>query len=292
MSAVVDAAAAAPSVPLLVHCTACGQSLPRSSYSRKQWDKAAQRPDCAATCRPCSASRHAYDVKTSKITDGNRLDSGAKVRPNNWGYSTYIDDIFKMRCFPEIVRVGAFSSAKDVSESAAALHAAKRHGDAPWNDGDVVCLCVGDGSAPRTGSLAAFMTKWRCVSVDPALKAAWAGDEPGGIRRLRGFVGTIDEYMATEEPEATRAPARLVVVCVHSHARFVGASRVPVIRARYGDPPTCLVALPCCARVCPERDVGVKPSKVYHDDCVFSAKRRVELWNFPAGGRPCVPCAQ
>ena len=119
------------------------------------------------------------------------------------------------------------------------------------------------------------------ISVDPALKEPWHGDEAGGVRRLRCFRGTIDAYMATREPDA--APARLVVFCVHSHARLVGASTVPRMRARFGDPPTSVIALPCCARVRPERDIGAKPDRVYHDDCVFSEKRRVEMWHYDGG---------
>ena len=259
-------------------CAVCGAALVRAAFSRRQWDKPSHDPP---SCRPCLNARHAFDHKSSSIRNGNRLASGEVVRPNNWGYSLYLDEVFKMRCFPELVQIGAFNTAKDISESMAALHAARRHAGVAWDDRDVVCLCVGDGSAPRTGSLAAFVTKWRMISVDPALKEPWHGDEAGGVRRLRCFRGTIDAYMATREPDA--APARLVVFCVHSHARLVGASTVPRMRARFGDPPTSVIALPCCARVRPERDIGAKPDRVYHDDCVFSEKRRVEMWHYDGG---------
>ena len=29
--------------------------------------------------------------------------------------------------------------------------------------------------------------------------------------------------------------------------------------------------------------IGAKPDHVYHDDCVFSEKRRVEMWHYDGG---------
>ena len=245
------------------------------------------------TCRACSASRHGDDRKSTLVKNGSRPESGARVRPNNWGYSTYLDAVFSLSCFNDLMRVGALSSAKDISESYGALQAIKQHSAAggSWKDDSVVCLCVGDGSAPRTASLACYLTKWRCVSIDPELKEEWVGNEARGVKRLVGFRGTIDDYMSTQERIADAQ--KLAIICVHSHARFVGPSAVPNIRARFGDLPTCVVAIPCCPRVCPERDVGVKPHTSYYDDCIFSEKRRVEIWNFDGPSRPkvCGECA-
>ena len=149
---------------------------------------------------------------------------------------------------------------------------------------------VGDGAAPRTATLACFLTKWQCASIDPLLRDEWRGAEPRGVKRLFGFQGTLDEFMASDASLETRGPVdRLVVLCVHTHARFVGPSAVDRVRARYGDPETCVVALPCCARVRPERDMGRKPDTAYRDDCVFSEKRKVQVWRFGAGPTP-PPC--
>ena len=39
----------------------------------------------------------------------------------NWGYTTYLDRLFSMRCFEDLVRLRLFPGAKDMSESMGAL---------------------------------------------------------------------------------------------------------------------------------------------------------------------------
>ena len=69
-------------------CAVCGAALVRAAFSRRQWDKPSHEPP---SCRPCLNARHAFDHKSSSIKNGNRLASGEVVRPNNWGYSLYLD---------------------------------------------------------------------------------------------------------------------------------------------------------------------------------------------------------
>lgn len=51
-----------------------------------------------------------------------------RIHPRNWGYTTYLDRVFGMRCFNELVRLRVFPDAKDISESYGALQAAARYG--------------------------------------------------------------------------------------------------------------------------------------------------------------------
>ncbi len=212
-----------------------------------------------------------------------------KRRPNNFGYCNYLDQLFSMNCFPDIVSLKAFTSAKDVSESMAALQAASEHGTLVKTKGSKVkCLCIGDGSTPRTAVLACFLQKWECVSIDPALKEDWKGSQPKNIRGLIGFGGTLEEYLLTQrDVEFDATYESLVLLCVHSHARLTGTASVENIMARYNNIPTTLVALPCCPKFRSSKDVGRSPDVQYEDDCVFSMKRKVEVWNFPmtCGGR-------
>lgn len=254
-------------------CTACTRPLPRRCYSKTQWWREHR------SCKACSAAgRPAHQM------------SGTTVRPNNWGFSNYVDELFSMKCFATIVGLGAFSSAKDVSESMASIHAARRHGGVSAETDGVLCLCVGDGCTPRTALLASFITKWRCVSIDPALKEGWAGPH-GSVERLTGFGGTLDEFMATTPAAADLRVSQLVLLCVHSHARFVGPSALPSLLARYGRPATCLVTLPCCSGFRPERDIGRPADIRYDDECVFSDKRALEVWNFEEGASGAVASA-
>ena len=211
-------------------------------------------------------------------------------RPNNFGYCNYLDKLFSLRCFPDIAALGAFTSAKDVSESMAAVQAACQHG--LWNakqHGRVKCLCIGDGATPRTAVLAAFLQRWHCTSIDPALRVEWRGARPKGVAGLVGFGGTLEDFVTRGRDDADAAYDHLVLLCVHSHARLVGRASVPRLRARYGGVPTSLVSLPCCPKFRSQRDVGRVPDVKYEDDCVFSACRRVEVWNFDASANDVDP---
>jgi hypothetical protein len=53
--------------------------------------------------------------------------TGTKLRPRNWGFTTYLDRLFGMRCFLDIMQLGVFPDAKDISESMGALQAATVH---------------------------------------------------------------------------------------------------------------------------------------------------------------------
>lgn len=256
-------------------CGLCNAGLPKSAFSNAQWKRERDSPKCRACAR---SSLDLSDKKADLIQNASRAASGHRVRPNNFGFCTYVDEVFHLNCFGQLAALGAFASAKDVSESMAALLAVKRHANlADADAATTVCLCVGDGTTPKTAILAAYSTRWKSVvSIDPLLREEWVGHEPRGVRGLQGFSGTLDEYMATELEASSWS--RVVVLLVHCHARLIEASSLKEIRARFGGAAASVVALPCCPNVRPERDLG-KPTLSYEDDCVFSACRRVQVWN-------------
>ena len=262
-------------------CDSCKQSLPQNLFPKKKFAGSG-----APICRQCKRNRTAERCKQptkEQIKQGRHSASGARMRPNNHGYVTYIDHLFSLECFPDIVALRAFGSAKDVSESFAAIQAACAHGLIGVKGtakGKVKCLCIGDGSTPRTAVLACFLKKWECVSIDPALKDEWAGVNPKGVRGLTGYSGTLEEYLSTENSDGGTGCDVLVLLCVHSHARLTGDASVPAIMDRFGNARTTLVSLPCCPRFRSQKDVGRPPDVCYEDECVFSACRRVEVWNF------------
>jgi hypothetical protein len=160
-------------------------------------------------CHQCRKQDGAIRMKQIKpntiITDSNKSNSGLTRRPNNWGYCNYLDKLFSMNCYNDIVYLNVFNNAKDISESMAAIYAIFHHssyininvgeeegkdeeqdskkGDKEKNgiknkvnDKDkVLCLCIGDGCTPRTAVLLSFLTKglWDCISIDPALSNEW-----------------------------------------------------------------------------------------------------------------------
>eukprot|EP01051_Picozoa_sp_SAG22_P012554 SAG22_NODE_1316_length_4765_cov_2.544792_2_plen_586_part_00 len=220
-----------------------------------------------------------------------------RIHPRNWGYTTYLDRVFGLACFGELTRLQIFPDAKDISESYGAVVAATRHGHlahlgsrkaerAPG----VLCLAVGDGATPRTAALVAFLTRWRAISIDPALRASWLGSEPQGVRRLSCYGGTFEGFCADAGPGGLGVVAaggercaELVLLCVHSHNQFVGDASVDAVRARLGYPPTTLVSLPCCHQFNPQKEIGRKPDHGFEDFAIFSACRAVNVWNWPAG---------
>ena len=112
---------------------------------------------------------------------------------------------------------------------------------------------------------------------------------PGGARGLVGYGGTLEDFLDDGCGAAAAAVAsavgkkrydHLLLLCVHSHARLVGPASVASMTARYDGVPATLVSLPCCPRFRSRRDVGRAPDVSYEDDCVFSACRQVEVWNF------------
>ena len=63
--------------------------------------------------------------------EGEKRGRRNRIRPQNWGYTTYLDRVFGMRCFEDLVRLRVFPDAKDISESYGALQACTHKVDTP-----------------------------------------------------------------------------------------------------------------------------------------------------------------
>jgi hypothetical protein len=277
-----------------------------------------------------------------------------KFRPNNWGYSAYVDKVYGMGCFAELVRLRVFLDAKDISESYGALQVGVRQGllgdhslrqveqkdydaVAAERQGGVLCISIGDGSTPRTACLAAFLTGWTTVAVDPALRRDWSGPAPKGVHGLHGVCEKFEDFMQqralVESLRSTAAAAdgdgcgsgsggpgdgkrasrgeavgawvpgggsvgstgtmgglrHLLLLCVHAHHRFRGPASLPSVRAAFGNPPTTVVAVPCCPTFNPTKDIGRPADVVFEDPAMFSACRRVLVWRWAQGMDPRGP---
>jgi len=222
-----------------------------------------------------------------------------KRRPQNFGYCHYLDRVMSLDCYPELVQRRVFRSAKDISESVAAIQGAVTVLD---KESDVLCLCIGDGNTPRTAVLAAYWKKWTCVSIDPNLESQWMGREPQGVQGLTGVKTTMEDYLERleqdrsghqDEPLACQPvgadihdtsaskPITLILLCVHSHVRFQKGNTVHRIHHLH-DKPTCtiLVSIPCCPTFRHVHDLGRPPDRSYEDDGIFSARRAVHIWKW------------
>jgi len=292
--------AAAPTAP--THhktCGVCHHSLSRHLFPKKEYAKE------EGTCHDCKRTLTAQRIKqkppSRRAKQGRVADSGLVRRPNNFGYCDYVDMLFGMKCFPDLISLGVFRSAKDVSESIAVLQGVTRHGnivhkkkggqekEGGKKKSDILCLCIGDGNTPRTAVLACYLQGWTCVSIDPALNDEWSGCNPKNVNALTGYRGTLaqffDEADIVGPASSPSSPSyqHLILLCVHSHARFLGSVTVSRIRAHYGNIATTICSLPCCPKFRHKGDIGREPDISYDDDCVFSAMRKVEIWNIERG---------
>ena len=310
-------------------CIECKQKLPKGSFPRKlfsapissennhanqeKWVPISQNLTCKF-CRKTATAKRCQQPLPKRKKEGKVAESGTTRRPNNFGYCNYVDKLFGMNCFRDIVLLDVFNSAKDVSESMGALQAALRHGNLPpksrvekelmkdsidtdneRSGSKVLCLVIGDGNTPRTAVLASFLTRgWDCVSIDPALTDKWKNNR--SVDGMLGYQGTLEEFVidsttdrfpfgdkiqnSSEYQTPVNSWEHIVMLCVHSHARFRGEATVDKIRKKFNNLPTTIVSLPCCPRFRHIHDIGIPPHKKYQDDCVFSACRTVDVWNF------------
>lgn len=157
-----------------------------------------------------------------------------------------------------------------------------------------MCLCIGDGSTPRTAVLVSFMKKgWRTVSIDPNLNSEWEGAHES-VRGMIGFKGKLEDFMMepvekqipilqADEVLETKRFKHLVLLCVHSHVQFQNETNIENVRKRYAYPRATLVSIPCCPKYRHAADIKRQPDHLYEDDCIFSACRKVSVWNFTEG---------
>jgi hypothetical protein len=178
-----------------------------------------------------------------------------QFRKNSKRYhSYYINRFISLRCSVDMLQLGLFPNAKEITESFAALEAVN-HLPYDWKDPDVHVICVGDGLTPRTAATFAFMTKWTCISVDPLLKGKWE------IDRLTAHPNKIEDMCCS-----TNKPT--IVVCVHSHASL--QSCMQSIHSPY----ISIVAIPCCQPLY----LNQQPDMEYVDGDMWSPQNTVKIW--------------
>jgi len=231
-----------------------------------------------------------------------------KLRTRNWGFSQHLDAVWSLKCFKKLVELEVFPDAKDISESMGAFRAAtlyshldvncdnnnnndndnyqgkkKNEARSRWKQQNVWCLCIGDGSTPRTATLISFLTSWNLISIDPGLKQEFVGKDPKGINRMECFNMKFEDWVKCFSPSSACKIIKskcdyLYIICVHSHHRFVGDACFDKVRNLFGNPRTCLVNLPCCATYSPIKDIGRTPDLTFEDPAIFSACRKIDIW--------------
>lgn len=167
----------------------------------------------------------------------------------------YADALFTARCAPDLLSRNLFPNMKEWTESCAAFAAVRKElGAGRFQDPGVTLVDVGCGAVPRTAALFAFMTRWRCLGVDPRVRA-----RDYDVRRLEVHQSRIEDMVLPR--------GFTVVVAVHSHAPLPGTVRQ--VRG-----PGVIVAMPCCVPLALERPPDVE----YEDHGCWSPHRTVRVW--------------
>lgn len=177
--------------------------------------------------------------------------------------SRYLTELVTRRCGIDLLAANVFPNAKEVTESFGAYSAARRYlkREFPLNDTNVTCVCVGDGSRPRTALTFALRSRWNCISVDPNMK----------VFNLRVFnrraVDRLVCHRSRIEDMYIMA-RRVVVVAVHSHARL--PESIAAVRADQ----IAVIAMPCCVPL----ELDAPPDIEYQDPNIMSKMNTIKIW--------------
>jgi hypothetical protein len=183
----------------------------------------------------------------------------------------YIDQLLTLRCREELVVNSVFPNAKEVTESFAAIHAIIHRARIDPTTDEITAIVVGDGSIPRTAATLALRTRWRCISVDPALRPETVAGWPIPIRGLE---------LRPQRVQALRESlaGRCVVVSVHAHVEL---GRAVAAVERCGGAVVAAVAVCCCGY---GHDVpGLSLVSDGLDWGIWSPERRVRVWSRDPG---------
>lgn len=174
----------------------------------------------------------------------------------------YMNDLVGCRCGPDLLSLGLFPNAKEVTESFACYNAVKRYVPFALGDPDVTVVVVGDGGSPRTAATFAFRSAWTAYSVDPALNVGKIAAWEAGVDRLYCLSRKVEEFEIMRD--------KMVVVLPHSHAPL------DVVLDRVRGRERHIVALPCCVD---HKIAGRLPDVSYDDWGVHSQQRAIRVWN-------------
>jgi hypothetical protein len=202
-----------------------------------------------------------------------KVDSALTVVKDSLRDLRHITTFMRLRCASDLLALGLFPDAKEITESVAAYQAVMRNCSFLEDDKDVTCVCIADGATPRTAALFAFMTKWQVISIDPALREK-GSDRWKSIQRLtliKDFVENIPHRFAD----------KLVIVGVHAHnyekrpakgeeKNILTSTIIKITAKEYF-----VVTLPCCHDL---QIPGRNPDLEYFDPGIWSDKNLVRIW--------------
>lgn len=187
--------------------------------------------------------------------------------------SKYMNELVRLRCGGDLLNTGFYPNAKELTESFAAYHAVRHYlPDFEIHTKRVVCVVVGDGVTPRTGTVMAYRTKWDVISLDPRMRPIAAP-----VRRLMTIHRRIQE--APLNFDAFKLSHRVLAIAVHAHINLNWL-------LKYIWPLHAVVAMPCCVKQTRLR--GRLPDISFVDHHIWSPQNKIHIWKdlakLPLGG--------
>jgi hypothetical protein len=204
----------------------------------------------------------------------------------NVAHRKYINEFMRLKCSADMLTLGLFPNAKEITESFGAYNAVRDFCDFDLGDNNVDLIAIGDGHTPRTAATFAFRSKWWCTSIDPNLRnksPKWTA-----IKRLTCLTDKA-EHAGNKHLGSVKG----VVVAVHSHAPL-HLSLANLCR-KYQE--LFIVAIPCCVgqHLYLTNKHGEHkremPHMRYKDPGIWSQKREVYVWRKICGADiPAIDC--
>ena len=189
---------------------------------------------------------------------------------------TRLDTFLKRRCSVDLLTLGIYPDAKEISEAETMRRACCTKLAMSPNRADTLAVVVGDGRHPRLGALLAFTTGWEVISIDPLAKRT---TEELGVRRLtiiREYVQNLDTVQNSHARWSGEHPLRIVLCAPHSHAKLIYG--VELVRRSFNIKHLAewnVVAMPCCER---QYIPGMTCDHRYQDLGCWSDKASVQIW--------------
>ena len=177
----------------------------------------------------------------------------------------YLNEFVKLKCASDLLNLGVFPNAKEITESLAAWNAVRKYlwkrGFTP--DKKLNCYVIGDGTTPRTAALVAFVSNFNVYSIDPNLK--WKD-------RYRSISRLVIERCRIEDKD--RLPDNSLILLVHSHAEPKSVLEKLNKKYHYG-----IVVIPCCIPLnIFDEDKRLTKIAEYEDWGIHSPERTVKVY--------------
>ncbi|CAF4009531.1 unnamed protein product [Rotaria sp. Silwood2] len=210
----------------------------------------------------------------------------------------YLDEFLQLRCVSDLISMGLFPNAKEITETFAIWSALRRYifpqlststTSSIDNDRNAI-IVVGDGMTPRTAALCAYLTKelWQCYSIDPMLQYDTYVDMTFINRRSITTVDHCKQWKSIRGLRMVRAKIQTVsikcrkaiVAMMHAHVTIEDA--IAAVDASEGI--IGIVTCPCCKWAPYQEEwLGQTPHYQYTDLRLLSAKNQMNVWYFPKG---------